>query len=125
MIANLDDSTIEKIKKSGGLKAIVISHPHFYTTYAEWAKVFRCPIYVSADDQEWLCQKPPSSDIFRLIDGPPGSPQEIVPGVTAIKTGGHFPGSLVLHWENKLFIADSFVTTPVSTWLGNSHSFHD
>ncbi|KAK4996684.1 hypothetical protein LTR28_000104 [Elasticomyces elasticus] len=26
--------------------------------------------------------------------------------------GGHFPGSLVLHWDEKLFIADTFVTVP-------------
>jgi glyoxylase-like metal-dependent hydrolase (beta-lactamase superfamily II) len=41
------------------------------------------------------------------------STQKIIPGVTAIKTGGHFEGSLVLHWEDKLFIADSLVTVPV------------
>jgi len=32
--------------------------------------------------------------------------------VTAIKTGGHFPGSLVLHWDDKLFVADTLVTMP-------------
>jgi hypothetical protein len=63
-----------------------------------------------------------------------GSTQTILPGVTAIKTGeftqatmiflfgqsdlcdklgGHFDGSLVLHWENHLFIADSMATVPV------------
>ena len=114
IIAHLDPPTIRKIHSLGGLKAIAISHPHYYTTYAEWSKAFKCPIYVGADDQEWLCEKPPSSDTFRLIDGPSGSTEEIVPGITAIKTGGHFPGSLVLHWENKLFIADSIVTVPVS-----------
>lgn len=42
----------------------------------------------------------------------------ILPGITAIKCGGHFPGSLVLHWtENHgiLFIADTIVTVPVSS----------
>ena len=44
--------------------------------------------------------------------------QEIAPGVTALKLGGHFPGSLVLHHAPasgtapRLFIADTFVTTP-------------
>jgi glyoxylase-like metal-dependent hydrolase (beta-lactamase superfamily II) len=37
----------------------------------------------------------------------------VLPGITAIKTGGHFDGSLVLHWEKKLFIADTIVTVPV------------
>jgi len=43
-----------------------------------------------------------------------GPTETILPGVTAVKTGGHFDGSLVLHWENKLFIADTFVIVPVS-----------
>lgn len=104
-----------QIDAKGGLKAIVVSHPHYYTTYAIWAQVFNCPIYISSDDQEWLCQKPPTSQTLRFIQGPAGTTEEILPGVTAIKTGGHFPGSLVLHWERKLFIADTIVTVPVST----------
>jgi glyoxylase-like metal-dependent hydrolase (beta-lactamase superfamily II) len=40
-----------------------------------------------------------------------------VPGVTAIKVGGHFEGSMVLHWDNHLFIADTFVNVPVSFYL--------
>lgn len=35
-----------------------------------------------------------------------------MPGVTAVKIGGHFDGSLVLHWEKKIFIADSIITVP-------------
>jgi len=77
----------------------------------DWARTFNCPIYLSAEDQEWLCRvddfyHPARSFITSTT-------QEILPGVTAIKTGGHFPGSLVLHWENKLFIADTMVTVPV------------
>jgi len=113
MIGLIDGPTAEKIKSLGGLKAIVISHPHYYTTYVEWYRTFQCPIYLGSDDQEWLCQKPPSSETLRFIEGPAGAAQSIVPGVTAIKTGGHFPGSLVLHWEKKLFIADTIVTVPV------------
>lgn len=54
--------------------------------------------------------------------------ETILPGVTAIKTGGHFDGSLVLHWEEKLFIADTLVTAPVChpltytyTWSKSLH----
>lgn len=113
MISLIDNSTAKKIKAMGGLKAIVISHPHYYTTYAEWYKIFKCPIYVGEDDQEWFCRKPPSAETLRLIEGPAGASQSVLPGVTAIKTGGHFPGSLVLNWERKLFIADTIVTVPV------------
>ena len=62
-----------------------------------------------------MCRKPRTSDnLIEFIEGPSGTTQQILPGVTAIKAGGHFPGSLVLHWGNKLFIADTIVTVPVS-----------
>lgn len=113
IVGLIDAATVEKITSLGGLKAIVISHPHYYTTYVEWYETFQCPIYIGSDDQEWLCQKPPSSETLRFIEGGAGASRSILPGVTAIKTGGHFPGSLVLHWEKKLFIADTIVTVPV------------
>jgi glyoxylase-like metal-dependent hydrolase (beta-lactamase superfamily II) len=40
--------------------------------------------------------------------------EEVVKGVTAIQVGGHFDGSMVLHWDGHLFIADTFVNVLVS-----------
>jgi len=121
LITLLDANTIEFINSHGRLNAIVISHPHYYTTYVEWAQIFKCPVYISEDDREWLCREPPSSDILDLIDGPVSTNKGILPGVTVVKTGGHFPGSLVLHWEKKLFIADTMVTVPVSLRVVSSY----
>lgn len=112
LICYLDEDTITWIKCRGGLKAIVISHPHYYTTHLHWAEVFNCPVYLAAADQEWLSQVDQGSRRQFI-----GERQTIVPGVQAIQVGGHFPGSLVLHWEKKLFIADSLVTVPVSPHL--------
>ena len=109
-IAYLDDETVSNIKSYGDLKAIVISHPHFYTTHLDWAEAFDCPVYIAAEDEDWVSRKDVNGR-RRLIKG---TTEEIVPGVTAIKVGGHFPGSLVLHWQKKLFLADSIVTQPVS-----------
>lgn len=72
---------------------------------------------VSRDDEEWLCRQPPGEVRVEYIYGPVGTAKEVVPGVTAVKLGGHFPGSLVLHWERQLFIADTFITVPVSDFL--------
>ncbi|KAL9128780.1 MAG: hypothetical protein Q9217_002609 [Psora testacea] len=115
MITLLDDATIKKINSLGPLKAIVVSHPHFYTTYVNWSAAFNVPIHISADDKEWLCQKPRIPESLSFIEGSAGTRKEILPGVTVIKTGGHFPGSLVLHWESGLFIADTIVTVPVGS----------
>lgn len=92
-----------------------ISHPHFYTTHLEYASAFNCPIYVSSDDVEWLSR----ADITGLRTPLVTLVTEIIPGITAIKAGGHFPGSLVLHVKSPragdaLMLADTIMTVPVS-----------
>lgn len=109
-IAFLDDETVEKIKAKGGLKAIVISHPHYYTTHLDWAEAFGCPVYIAKEDEEWI-SRVDKEGRRNLIKG---THEDIMEGVVAAKPGGHFPGSLVLNWNRKLFIADTLVTTPVS-----------
>lgn len=105
---------LRQITSLGPLQAIVISHPHYYTTLADWSRTFRCPVYTSADDSKWLeadlIRSTPGAE-SRLIESPT---EAIVPGVTAVKTGGHFDGSLVLLWADVLLIADTLVTVPVS-----------
>jgi len=87
-----------------------IRHPHYYTTYLEWGRTFDCPVYISFEDKEWLCRSAGSASGLRFIKE---TQQTIMPGVTALKLGGHFPGSLVLHYDDKLFIADTIVTVAV------------
>jgi len=108
----IDEEFVEQVKERGGLKAIVISHPHFYTTHLEWATAFSCPIYVSSDDVEWLSR----ADLTGLRTPLVTPTTKIIPGITAIKAGGHFPGSLVLHVKSKrgdaLLLADTIMTVP-------------
>jgi hypothetical protein len=118
----LDDATIALIKAQGGLKAIVISHPHYYASHLAWASVFECPVYISGEDKEWV-QRVDYSGLRRLLGK---EPTVVVKGITAITTGGHFPGSLVLHTENsnknekpRLFIADTLVTVPSALYAKN------
>ncbi|KAI0014977.1 beta-lactamase-like protein [Xylariomycetidae sp. FL0641] len=110
-ITLLDDDTIKIINAMGGLKAIVISHPHYYTTHVEWGRAFNCPVYVAEEDKVWLAQKSAHQSFITETEtdiqlGGNAS------GVKALKLGGHFPGSLVALYEKRLFIADTLVTTP-------------
>ncbi|MGI8854794.1 MAG: MBL fold metallo-hydrolase, partial [Thermomicrobiales bacterium] len=91
-ISLLDDPTIATVKALGGIAAIAISHPHFYSSMVEWSRAFDAPIYLHADDQQWV-MRPDSSIVFWS-----GETQPLVEGVTAIRCGGHFAGSAVLHW---------------------------
>ncbi|KAF2421006.1 hypothetical protein EJ08DRAFT_597953 [Tothia fuscella] len=115
----IDEKLIAEVNSKGGLKAIVISHPHFYNTHLEWAEALNCPVFISPEDQQWLCRADsPEKPRRKFITGPI---EEIILGVTAIKTGGHFPGSLVLHWDKKLLIADSIMIVP---WGEKSGIYH-
>lgn len=111
LIPFLDEETVQKVNDMGGLEAIVISHPHYYSTWADWSRTFSCPVYVGQPDEKWLerIDTPGSKICFLsktytpLIEGS---------GITVILAGGHFPGSLLLHWNSNLFIADTIFTSP-------------
>ncbi|KAJ8105230.1 hypothetical protein ONZ43_g7509 [Nemania bipapillata] len=107
----LDSETIARVEELGGLKAIVISHPHYYSTHLEWARAFRCPVYLAAEDSRWLTQQDARHQVFLT------ETETDVLGTTVLKLGGHFPGSLVMLFEDRLLIADTFFATP--SGLGN------
>jgi hypothetical protein len=91
-ISLLDEATVTLIKGLGGLKGIAISHPHFYTTMVEWSRAFDCPIHLHAADRKWI-MRPDSA-----INSWEGETLPILPDVTLIRCGGHFPGGTVLHY---------------------------
>ena len=91
-IGLLDDATKALIAALGGLSAIAISHPHYYTTMQDWAAAFDAPIYLHAADREWICR---DSDHVRLWDE---EALALSSSVTLVHGGGHFEGGTVLHW---------------------------
>ncbi|OBT70071.1 hypothetical protein VE03_00618 [Pseudogymnoascus sp. 23342-1-I1] len=124
-ITLLTPSLVSSIKALGGLAAIVISHPHFYSTHLLWAQVFKCPVYLADDDRGWLVEEDScSSDPVRRFIVGEGAEREIPgeggrpTGAKAIKVGGHFPGSLVLLHDSRLLVADTIMPTPsgVGDW---------
>ncbi|GMK59596.1 hypothetical protein CspeluHIS016_0802020 [Cutaneotrichosporon spelunceum] len=79
------------------LKAIAISHPHFFSTSLVWARALRVPLYLCAADREWYARASDvtASDDVRFWTGR----ADLGPGVTLVQCGGHFPGSSVLYWD--------------------------
>lgn len=90
----IDEPSIAFIKSKGGLRGIAVSHPHFYSSISAYAKAFGCPVYLHAKDQEWIMDK---GDHIQLWDG---AQKSLWDGIEIINTGGHFPGSAVLHLPN-------------------------
>jgi len=91
-IALIDDATAAIVRAMGGLRAIAVSHPHYYTRMQDWAQTFDAPIYVHARDAAWVMRDDP-----HLVSWEEDQ-REIGPGVTLLRLGGHFPGGTVLHW---------------------------
>jgi hypothetical protein len=87
----LNAETVAYIHALGGLKAIAISHPHYYGLMVEWAKAFDCPVYLHAGDAQWVMD----SDVH--IQHWEGTELALWDGIRIIHTAGHFPGSVVLH----------------------------
>jgi hypothetical protein len=92
-LALLDEEAVEHIRERGGLSAIAISHPHYYTTMVEWSEAFGdVPILLHEDDQQWV-MRPDDRISFWSGDLKP-----LHDGLTLIRCGGHFEGGTVLHW---------------------------
>jgi len=108
-IATLDDATKTLIKALGGLKAIAISHPHYYSTMQDWAEAFDAPIYLHASDREWVMRDSPGITFWE------GDTLELSSDVSVMRLGGHFAGGCVLHWardEGVVLSGDIVQVTP-------------
>jgi glyoxylase-like metal-dependent hydrolase (beta-lactamase superfamily II) len=54
-ISLIDDAIVDIVNALGGLTAIAISHPHYYTTMVEWSAAFGgIPVYLHAADRRWI-----------------------------------------------------------------------
>ena len=108
----LDEAAVQAVRDAGGLTAVAASHPHFYGSVAEWSDRFGAEVLLAEPDARWLTR-------------PPGRPPRtwsgslaVLPGVTLVQCGGHFPGSAVVHWAEGadgagvLLSGDTIFVTP-------------
>jgi glyoxylase-like metal-dependent hydrolase (beta-lactamase superfamily II) len=88
----VDDETAAEIDGRGGIRAIAISHPHYYTTMVDWAHRFDAQIFLHAADREWVMRKSSRIQFWQ------GTTLSLWDDLTLINCGGHFEGGTVLHW---------------------------
>jgi hypothetical protein len=88
----LDDATAAAIEERGGLLAIAISHPHYYSGMVAWAHRFGCPVYLHRADERWIMRPDPAVELWD------GETMQLADDLTLVRCGGHFEGGTVLHW---------------------------
>ena len=85
-ISLLEDNTIAEVRARGGIRAIAISHPHFYSSMVEWAEHFDAEIYLHAADRQWVMRDSPRIQFWE------GTTFPLWDDLTLINCGGHFEG---------------------------------
>jgi hypothetical protein len=88
----IDDATVEAVRNLGGIRAIAISHPHYYSSVVEWSGAFDAPVFLHTADRRWVMRSDPCIDFWS------GETKTLWDGMTLIRAGGHFKGGAVLHW---------------------------
>ena len=89
----LDEQTIQRVNALGGIRAIAISHPHYYSAMVEWSRAFNdAPIHLHAGDRAWVMRDDPSIQFWE------GETHSLWDRMTLVHCGGHFEGGAVLHW---------------------------
>jgi metallo-beta-lactamase superfamily protein len=122
-ISFLDDATVAEVRRRGGIAAIAISHPHFYSSMVEWSRAFDAPIILHADNRPWVMRP---DEAIRFWEG---ETREVLPGVTLVRCGGHFPGSSALHWgagadgRGALFTGDTIMVVSDRRYVSFMYSF--
>ncbi|BCW70976.1 MBL fold metallo-hydrolase [Arthrobacter sp. NicSoilB8] len=92
-VGYVDDSAVKAVLERGPVLAIAASHPHMFGVQVEWSRrLGGVPVLVADADRRWLGRHDP------IIEYWSGS-QTIAEGLRLHQTGGHFPGSAVVHWS--------------------------
>ena len=92
-VPQLDDDTVKAVKALGGLAAVAVSHPHYYTTMVEWSHAFgKVPVHLHEADRKWVMRPDPVIKFWK------GATKELFGNLKLVNTGGHFEGFQVLHW---------------------------
>ncbi|MGH7764597.1 MAG: MBL fold metallo-hydrolase [Candidatus Dormibacteraceae bacterium] len=122
-ITLLDDPTIKAVQALGGIRAIAISHPHYYSTMVEWGRAFDAPILLHAADRRWVMRPDESIEFWD------GETRTLWDGMTLIRGGGHFDGGTVAHvpaaadGRGALLTGDILQVAQDRDWVSFMYSF--
>lgn len=120
----IDDATIAAVGERGGLSAIALSHPHYYSAMIEWSEAFGdVPVFVHEADRHWVGRPDPRIAYWS------GDTEGIAAGITLVNCGVHFAGGTVLHWADAadgagaLLSGDIFQVVMDRRWVSFMYSY--
>jgi len=118
-ISLVDDEIGSRVEALGGIAAIAISHPHYYSSMVEWSRAFDAPVLLHAADREWVMRPDDAIELWE------GETRELGPGLTLVRCGGHFAGGTVLHWAagNALLSGDIVQVVQDRRWVSFMYSY--
>jgi len=122
-ITLLDEATVAAVRRLGGIVAIAISHPHYYSSMVEWSREFGAPIHLHEADRRWVMRPDPAVRFFS------GDELALPGGLRLLRLGGHFPGATVLHWpagaggRGALLSGDTIQVVFDRRWVSFMYSF--
>jgi len=90
----LTEDGVAHVRALGGLKAIAVSHPHYYGAVADWSDAFGgVPIYLHGDDRAFVTRPHPAIVPWS------GETLRISAEIQLLRASGHFAGGTMLHWR--------------------------
>lgn len=119
----LDRPTVEAVRSLGGVDAIAISHPHYYSAHRLWAEAFDATVHLHGADAAWVMDAHPRLHAWE------GERSRLLGELTLVRAGGHFPGGTVLHWpagaggSGALLSGDILQVTPDRGVVGFMYSY--
>lgn len=119
-ISLIDQAAVRAVRDLGGIRAIAISHPHYYSSMVEWSRAFdNAPIYLHQADREWVMRPDPAIVYWE------GDTRELWDGLTLIRCGGHFAGGAVLYWKagRALLSGDIIQVAQDRRWVSFMYSY--
>lgn len=119
-ITFLDFETIETIKKEGGIDAIALSHPHYYSAQVEWAEIFDAVIYIHEDDKQFVTRGNERIHYWK------GEVLSLQTNLSLHRLGGHFKGAAIAHWAKnggKVFSGDVIRVAADRNWATFMYSY--
>jgi glyoxylase-like metal-dependent hydrolase (beta-lactamase superfamily II) len=123
-VTYLDQATVAAVRDLGGIAAIAISHPHYYSAMVDWSDAFGgVPVYIHAGDEPWVVRSSPRIVLWSGETRPP------LPGLELVHLGGHFDGGAIPHWpagaqgRGVLLTGDVIQVVPDRRWVSFMYSY--